>query len=110
MTFKINNLQKVIPLRGLGFVHVCSVFSTYSLTRWAIFFIDERAYIKMLAAKAHMNLSEFILSYLRKDFPENTPNKETLEAMNECEEGRGIKCESIEDFWEKMGMNTPEDH
>ena len=30
---------------------------------------DERAYIKILAAKAHMNLSEFILSYLRKDFP-----------------------------------------
>lgn len=65
---------------------------------------DERAYIKMLAAKAHMNLSEFILSYLRKDFPEKTPNKETLEAMKECEEGRGIKCESIEDFWDKMGM------
>lgn len=66
--------------------------------------VDERAYIKMLAAKAHMNLSEFILSYLRKDFPEKTPNKETLEAMKECEEGCGIKCESIEDFWEKMGM------
>ena len=65
---------------------------------------DERTYIKMLAAKAHMNLGEFILSYLRKDFPEKTPNKETLEAMKECEEGRGIKCESIEDFWEKMGM------
>lgn len=27
--------------------------------------IDERAYIKMLAAKARMNLSKFILSYLR---------------------------------------------
>jgi NRPS condensation-like uncharacterized protein len=66
--------------------------------------VDERAYIKMLAAKAHMNLSEFILSYLRKDFPEKTPNKETLEAMKESEEGGGIKCESIEDFWEKMGM------
>lgn len=66
--------------------------------------VDERAYIKMLAAKAHMNLSEFILSYLRKDFPEKTPNKETLEAMKESEEGRGIKCESIEDFWKKMGM------
>jgi len=66
--------------------------------------LDERAYIKMLAAKSHMNLSEFILSYLRKDFPEKTPNKETLEAMTESEERRGIKCESIEDFWEKMGM------
>jgi hypothetical protein len=67
--------------------------------------VDERAYIKMLAAKAHMNLSEFILSYLRKDFPkEKTPNKETLEAMREIDEGGGIKCDSIEDFWEKMGI------
>jgi hypothetical protein len=65
---------------------------------------DERLYIKMLAGRAHMNLSEFILSYLRKDFPEKTPNKKTREAMRECEEGRGIKCDSIQDFWEKMGM------
>ncbi len=68
---------------------------------------DERLYIKMLAAKAHMNLSDFILSYLRKDFPKQTkvPNKETLEAMKECEEGRGIKCDSIEDFWKKVGID-----
>jgi len=67
--------------------------------------IDERAYIKMLAAKAHMNLSEFILSYLRKDFPQEKPNKVTLEAMRESKEGKGIKCDSLEDFWEKMGMS-----
>ena len=68
--------------------------------------VDERAYIKMLAAKAHMNLSEFILSYLRKDFPqEKKPNKVTLDAMRESKEGKGIKCDSMEDFWEKMGMN-----
>lgn len=67
--------------------------------------IDERAYIKMLAARAHMNLSEFILSYLRKDFPENRkPNQVTLDAMQESKEGKGMKCESLEDFWEKMGM------
>ncbi len=68
--------------------------------------VDERAYIKMLAAKAHMNLSEFILSYLRKDFPKDRkPNKITLDAMKESKEGKGIKCDSIEDFWEKMGMD-----
>lgn len=67
--------------------------------------VDERAYIKMLAARAHMNLSEFILSYLRKDFPQEKPNKITLEAMRESKEGKGIKCESIEDFWEKMGID-----
>lgn len=68
--------------------------------------VDERAYIKMLAAKAHMNLSEFILSYLRKDFPqERKSNKVTLDAMRESKKGKGMKCESMEDFWEKMGMN-----
>jgi hypothetical protein len=68
--------------------------------------VDERAYIKMLAAKAHMNLSEFILSYLRKDFPQDRkPNQITLDAMRESKEGKGMKCESMEDFWEKMGMN-----
>ena len=68
--------------------------------------VDERAYIKMLAAKAHMNLSEFILSYLRKDFPASKkPNKETLAAMKEIDEGGGIECDSIEDFWEKMGIS-----
>ncbi len=68
--------------------------------------IDERTYIKMLAAKAHMNLSEFILSYLRKDFPKSRkPNQATLDAMRESKEGKGMKCESMEDFWEKMGMN-----
>lgn len=67
---------------------------------------DERAYIKMLAAKARMNLSEFILSYLRKDFPQDRKtNKVTLDAMRESKEGKGMKCESMEDFWEKMGMN-----
>ena len=68
--------------------------------------VDERAYIKMLAAKAHMNLREFILSYLKKDFPqEKKTNQVTIDAMQESKEGKGIKCESIEDFWEKMGMN-----
>ena len=66
--------------------------------------VDERAYIKMLAAKAHLTLNEFLISCLRGYFPK-TPNKETLEAMRESKEGKGIKCDSLEDFWEKMGMN-----
>lgn len=68
--------------------------------------LDERTYIKMLAAKAHLGLSEFILSYVRADFPKKRkPNKETMEAIQELREGRGIMCESIDDFWEKMGMS-----
>lgn len=67
--------------------------------------LDERIYIKMLAAKAHLNLSEFLLSYVRSDFPkEKKPNKKTLEAIREGREGKGIACESLEDFWDKMGV------
>ncbi|MCX6990941.1 MAG: hypothetical protein NTX49_07775 [Chlamydiae bacterium] len=67
--------------------------------------LDERIYIKMLAAKAHLNLSEFLLSYVRSDFPKKKkPNKKTLEAMKEGRKGKGIACESLEDFWDKMGV------
>lgn len=70
---------------------------------------DERAYIKMLAAKAHLNLSEFILSYLRTDFPRK-PNKETLEAHKEALAGKGIDCENLDDFWEQMGVKPSAFH
>ncbi len=65
---------------------------------------DERVYIKMLAAKAHVNLSELILSYLRIDFPRK-PNKETLEAHQEAISGGGIECRDLDDFLEQMGVN-----
>ena len=73
--------------------------------------LDERIYIKMLAAKSRLTLSEFLLSYVRSDFPkekklkEKKPNKTTLDAIQESKEGKGIKCDSIEDFWKKMGMD-----
>lgn len=66
---------------------------------------DERAYIKMLAAKAHLNLSEFLLSYVRDDFPRK-PNKETLLAHKEALEGKGTVVETMEAFWKEMGV-TP---
>lgn len=67
--------------------------------------LDERIYIKMLAARAHLNLSEFILSYVRSDFPkEKKPNKKTMEAIREGRKGKGIACKSLEDFWSKMGV------
>ncbi len=65
---------------------------------------DERAYIKMLAAKNHVNLSALLLSYLRADFPKY--NRKTLESMQELDEGRGTVCTSLDDFWEQMGV-TP---
>jgi hypothetical protein len=64
---------------------------------------DERAYIKMLAAKAHLNLSQFVLSYLRTDFPKK-PNKDALQAHEEALNGGGVDCDTLEDFWEQMGV------
>jgi hypothetical protein len=64
---------------------------------------DERAYIKMLAAKAHLNISELVLSYIRTDFPRK-PNKETLQAHEEALSGGGVDCYSLEDFWQQMGV------
>ena len=70
--------------------------------------IDERAYIKMLAAKAHLTLSDFVLSYLRKDFP-CRPNEETETAMRELDEGGGTVYESMDDFWNAMGVRPSAD-
>ncbi len=69
--------------------------------------IEEKTYIKMLAAKTHMTLGEFILSYIRKDFPsekKRKSNKETLAAMKETKEGKGTVYRSMDDFWKEMGV------
>lgn len=65
---------------------------------------DERAYIKMLAAKAHLTLNEFLISCLRDYFP-SRPNKKTLEAIKELDEGNGFSFESLDDFWKEMEIN-----
>lgn len=69
--------------------------------------VEEKTYIKMLAAKAHMTLGEFVLSYLRNDFPKEDkrkPNSETLAAMKEAREGKGTVYNSMDDFWNEMGV------
>lgn len=66
--------------------------------------IDERAYIKMLAAKKHMTLGELLLSYVEADMPKKKPNKKTLEAHKEALEDGGEPYESMDDFWEGMGV------
>lgn len=66
---------------------------------------DERAYIKMLAAKAHMTISEFLLSYLRSDLP-CKPNKETQKAMLDSRNKKNLEhAKTIREFWEQMGIN-----
>lgn len=67
----------------------------------------EKAYIKMLAAQAHMSLGELIISYLRKDFltpKSKEPNAETLASMKELDEGGGTEYTSMDDFWADMGV------
>jgi len=69
--------------------------------------VDERAYIKMLAARKHMTISEYFLSMAKEEMASKPkkPNKETLASMKELDEGGGQSFESIEDFWEQMGIN-----
>lgn len=69
--------------------------------------VEEKTYIKMLAAKAHMTLGEFVLSYLRADFPKGKkrkPNNATLKAMKETRAGKGTVYESMSDFWREIGV------
>lgn len=60
---------------------------------------NQRAYLKMAAASQHKTLSECILSLC------HVPNEETLAAMKEVDEGKGHSFESIEDFWEQIGID-----
>lgn len=68
--------------------------------------LDERAHIKMLAARKHMTISEYVLSIAREDMARKskTPNKETLAAMKELDEGSGTEYTSMDDFWADMGV------
>lgn len=69
--------------------------------------IVERACIKMLAARKHMTISEYFLSMAKKEMcnKPKIPNKETHAAMKELDEGGGHSFETLEDFWEQMGIN-----
>lgn len=69
--------------------------------------LNERARIKMRAACKHMTISEYFLSIAKEEMTRTgkTPNKETLAAMKELDEGGGHSFESIDDFWEQMGIN-----
>ncbi|MCC5832694.1 MAG: hypothetical protein JJU12_06600 [Chlamydiales bacterium] len=69
---------------------------------------EERMYIKMLATKSHMTISEYLLSFARKEMPKCTrshkPNKETQKALKEAQE-KDETFESVDEFWDAMGMN-----
>lgn len=73
---------------------------------------EERAYIKMLAARKHVTISEYFLSFAREELDSKpnvpkpkVPNKATLEAHQEALEGGGTSYESMNDFWSDMGVD-----
>lgn len=72
---------------------------------------EERMYIKMLAAKNHMTISEYLLSSARKEMPKHKrkphiPNEKTQKALKESREKEGETFNTIGDFWDSMGI-TP---
>jgi hypothetical protein len=67
---------------------------------------DERTYIKMLATKKKMTISEFIMSYVRPNIPHDEPNAETQKAMQDVNERKNLtSCKSIEEFWQTIGID-----
>ena len=42
---------------------------------------------------------------IRPQFSKRKPNKKTLDAHKECLEGKGVLYDSVEEFWEDMGIN-----
>jgi hypothetical protein len=67
---------------------------------------EERAYIKMLAAKKHLTISEYFLSFAREELEtkQKIPNKKTLKSHQEALEGGGKSYDSMTDFWADMGI------
>lgn len=74
--------------------------------------LNERTYIKMLAAKNHMTISEFLLASVRKKLPRavdrrrgKKPNSDTIEALKESRETQLESYKTLEDFWKAMGID-----
>lgn len=75
---------------------------------------QERMYIKMLATKNHMTISEYLLSFARKEMPQHRtkdepliyePNQETALVLRETDEGKNlIEPESLDAFWDSLGL------
>ena len=67
---------------------------------------DERTYIKMLATKNKMTISEFIMSYVRPNIPHDQPNAKTQKAMRDVDKRKNLtRCNTIEEFWRVVGID-----
>lgn len=75
----------------------------------------ERMYIKMLATRKQMTISEYLLSFARKEMPKcgghhckhsHEPNEETSKVLRETDKGVNlIEHETLDDFWDALGFN-----
>ena len=67
---------------------------------------NERTYIKMLATKKKMTISDFIMSYVRPNIPHDEPNEETQKAMHDVDKRKNLtQCSTIEEFWKAVGID-----
>lgn len=75
---------------------------------------EERMYIKMLATRSGLTISEYLLSYARKDMPKcagyhckesHEPNETTKKALKESREENLETYTSLKDFWSEMGIH-----
>lgn len=76
---------------------------------------EERMYIKMIATKKHMTISEYLLSFARKEMPKcsgqhckknHEPNEETAKVLIETDRGENlIEYETLDDFWDSLGFS-----
>ena len=72
-------------------------------------------YIKMLATKKQVTISEYLLSFAREEMPRcagnhcnliHEPNQETAQVLRDTDNGLNlVEHESLDDFWNALGFN-----
>lgn len=76
---------------------------------------QERMYIKMIATKHQMTISEYLLSFARKEMPKcggyhcnksHEPNEETAKVLAETDREENLtEYETLDEFWDALGFN-----
>ena len=68
---------------------------------------EERTFIKLLATKKRMTISEFVMSFIRPSIPSRRkPNAETKRALKEIEENKNLeRYKTVKDFWKAMEID-----
>lgn len=73
---------------------------------------QERMYIKMLATKKRMTISEYLLSFAREEMPKcgghhckrnHEPNEETAKVLKETDKGENLtEYGTLDEFWDAL--------